>query len=324
MRQVWTGIMVLFFIFIMVSSSLAEPLRIVATTELAASLVKTVGAEYVTVESIVKGGQDPHYVNPRPSLCTSLNKADLLVVIGQGLEQLWLPDLISECRNSRIEEGKKGYLDLSVGAKILPMPQPDNILQGWFSSLLGRLSSGPYPSNPISGVPIFGNHHYWLDPANGEIMAKNLSMKLSFLDPSHADRYQENYQQFKVRLQDRMKDWDTQMEPFREKATATYGISWAYLAERHGLKIIGIVEPQEGRKPRSQHKMVLIETMKAQKVKVLLMESYEDQKISRKVAEASGVQVLILPTSVDQTQDITDYIQMFERIYERLSLKLAS
>jgi zinc/manganese transport system substrate-binding protein len=307
----------------MASLSFAEPLRIVATTELGASLAKSIGAEYVSIESIVKGDQDPHYVDPRPSLCTTLKKADLLVAIGQGLEQLWLPELISECRNSRIEEGKEGYLDLSGGVKILSVPQPENVPQGWFSSLWGRLTSGPYPADPIPGVRNFGNHHYWLDPVNGEIMARNLSIKLSSLDPSHADLYQENYRDFTIRLQSRMKDWDAQMEPFRNRAIAAYGIGWTYLAERHGLKIVGIVEPQEGRKPRSQYKTVLIERMKAQKVKVLLMESYEDQKMGRKMAEASGVQVLILPSSVDESQGIADYIQLFDRIYERLSASLA-
>lgn len=317
-----SGGLAILFITLMAGQALAEPIRVVSTTELAGSLAKMIGGNQVTVESLVRGDQDPHYVNPRPSQCTPLNKADLLVAIGQGLEQLWLSELVSQCRNSRVEEGGEGYLDLSRGVKLLPLPEREETPQGWFSRLMGRMFLGPIETGPVAGLISFGNPQYWLDPANGDIMARNISAKLASMDPAHADQYHKNYEAFAARLQERMNAWDTQMDPFRGMALAAYGIGWAYLAERHDLKIVSYVEPTESRTLKSRQRSALIELMQAHRVSLLLMEPYQDQGAAHKIAQKIGAEVLVLPTSVDQTQGITDHIQMFEVIYERLASNL--
>ncbi|MCI0526445.1 MAG: metal ABC transporter substrate-binding protein [Nitrospira sp.] len=322
MKGLWVGLAAL-LITPMTDLVFAEPIRIVTTTELGGSLARVVGGDHITVESLVKGDQDPHFVNPQPSLCVSLNKADLLVAIGQGLEQHWLLDLITRCRNHRIEEGREGYLDLSREVKVLPLPQLEETSQGWFSWLTGGLFAGSNQPRPMTGVLTFRNPYYWLDPANGEIMARTILTKLISMDPANADQYRENYEDFAVRLKNGVKTWDSKMEPFRGVALAAYGIGWVYLAERHGLKIVGFVEPQQGQWPRTEQKTALIATMKGQKAKVLLMESYQDQEIAKEMAQVAGAEVLVLPSSVDQAQGIMDYLQMFEVIYDRLSSKLS-
>lgn len=297
----------------------AESLRIVVTTELAGSLVKTVGSDHVTVESIVRGDQDPRYVNPRPSLCVPLNKADLLVSIGQGLESLWLPELLAQCRNTRVEEGSDGYLDLSKGVKILPLPSSsEEVPYGWFSQLMGRLFVGPHQPGSVPGTPAWGNPSYWLDPSNGEVMANGILTKLASKDPLNASQYRKNKEEFTARLQERMQFWDARMEPLRNMPIATYGMGWMYLAHRHGLKIVGTLETQEGRRVVTQQKAVLIETMKAQGAKTLWMEPYQDHKMAAKIAHEADAAVQILPSSVEQSQGIGDYIEMFDVIYDRI------
>jgi zinc/manganese transport system substrate-binding protein len=302
--------------------ALAGPVKVVATTELVGSLVKEVGGDGVEVFSVVKGGEDPRYVNPRRSLCVHLNKADLVATVGQGLEGLWLPELVSQCRNPRVEEGKDSNLDLSKGAKILPLPQAKDAPQGLFSQLMGRLFVGPQPGS-VPGMPSWGNPYYWLDPANGEVMAKGILEKLVFKDPANADQYQTNYQEFTAKLHERMGHWDRQMEPLRGVRVAAYSIGWAYLAERHGLKIVGLVESPEGRKPGSKQRAALIESMKAEGVRFLLMAPYQDQRLATDIFQKANTEALVLPISVDQAESISDYLQMFEVIYQRVNTKLA-
>lgn len=323
MKRCWIGLAVL-SITIMVGQALAEPIRVVATTELAGSLVKMIGGDQVLVESLARGDQDPYYVNPRPSHCIPLNKADLLVAIGQGLEQLWLSELVSQCRNPRVEEGGESYLDLSRGVKLLPLPQTKETPQGLFSRLMGRMFLGSNEAGPVTGVMSSGNSYYWLDPANGEVMAKNISARLASINPTNADQYRNNYEAFAARIQERMNAWDTQMDPFRGMALAAYGIGWAYLAERHGFKIVGFVEPPNGRRPGSPQREAMIELMKAEGARFLLMTPYQNQKLAMDISRKTKAEVLILPTSVNQTEGITDYFQMFEVIYQHMSSKLAS
>jgi ABC-type Zn uptake system ZnuABC Zn-binding protein ZnuA len=188
---------------------------------------------------------------------------------------------------------------------------------------MGRLFVGPQPGS-VLGMPSWGNPYYWLDPANGEMMAKGILTKLVSKDPANVDQYQKSYEEFTTKLRERMGLWDNQMEPLRGMRVAAYSIGWAYLAERHGLKIVGVVEAPGGRKPGSKQRASLIEAMKSQGAELFLVTPYQDGKLAKDISQKTGVRLLILPTSVDEREIVTDYIKMFEVIYENMTSKLSS
>ena len=138
-----------------------------ATTEDLADLTRQVGGDRVKVESIARGYQDPHFVEAKPSFILKLAKADLLVVVGRELEIGWLPPLIQQSRNARIQAGADGYLDASLTAKILEIPT-------------GQITRAMGDVHPL------GNPHYWLDPGNGRRIAKAIADKLSRMAPADA------------------------------------------------------------------------------------------------------------------------------------------
>src|SRR5262245_34339956 len=105
------------------SAFAAGPLNIVTTTEDLAAIVREVGGDHVQVESIARGYQDPHFVEAKPSFILKMQRADLLVVVGRELEVGWLPPLVQQSRNARIQPGADGYLDASLQARILDLPQ---------------------------------------------------------------------------------------------------------------------------------------------------------------------------------------------------------
>src|SRR6187200_1396608 len=137
-------------------------LNVVTTTEDLAAIAREVGGDRITVESISRGYQDPHFVEAKPSFILKLQKADLLVVVGRELEIGWLPPLIQQSRNSRVQVGGPGYLDASAQARILDIPQ------GQITRAMGDV----HPQ---------GNPHYWLDPENGKVIARAIAGKLSEL-----------------------------------------------------------------------------------------------------------------------------------------------
>lgn len=276
------------------SSGVAEAaLNVVTTTEDLAALTREVGGDRVTVEGIARGYQDPHFVEPKPSFILKLNRADLLVLVGRDMEIGWLPPLITQSRNPRIQPGADGYLDASLTAKILEIP----------TGLITRAMGDVHP---------LGNPHYWLDPANGRRIAQAIQKKLADRSPGDASYFAQRYADFDRRLTDAEKRWDAMMAPYRGTRIVTYHRSWPNFAERFGLDVVGYVEPRPGIPPSPRHTLELMQEMKRQQIKMILVEPYFDLKTPNAIARDTGAKVLVMPPSVGGEKEITDYFKLFD------------
>src|SRR6187551_4046316 len=140
-------------------------LNVMTTTEDLAAIAREVGGDKITVESIARGYQDPHFVEAKPSFILKLQKADLLVAVGRELEIGWLPPLIQQSRNAKIQVGANGYLDASLDALILEIPT-------------GQITRAMGDVHPL------GNPHYWMDPENAKRIAKDIADKFTRLRPN--------------------------------------------------------------------------------------------------------------------------------------------
>jgi zinc/manganese transport system substrate-binding protein len=247
----------------------------------------------VQVDALGKGYQDPHFIEPKPSFILLVNRADLLIAVGRELEIGWLPPLVGSSRNSKIQPGANGYLDASLNVKILEIP----------TGQITRAMGDVHPS---------GNPHYWLDPDNGRRIAQAIRDKLSELSPGDKAYFAQRYSDFDRRLADAQKKWDATMAPYKGTKIVTYHRSWPNFVERFGLETIGYVEPKPGIPPSPSHTLELIDEMKRQGVKLILVEPYFDQKTPQAIASQVGGKVLILAPSVGGTKEATDYIQLFE------------
>ena len=268
-------------------------LNVMTTTEDLASIAREVGGDHITVESIARGYQDPHFVEAKPSFILKLQKADLLVVVGRELEIGWLPPLIQQSRNAKIQPGRAGYLDASLGATILEIPT-------------GQITRAMGDVHPL------GNPHYWMDPENGKRIAKEIADKLSELRPNDRAYFQQQLADFTTRLDAAEKRWLAQMAPYKGTKVVTYHRSFPNFAERFGLDIVGYVEPKPGIPPTPQHTLDLINEMKRQNVKLVLVEPYFDLKTPNAIGRDTGAQVLVMPPSVGGVKDVTDYFKLFD------------
>ena len=268
-------------------------LKVVTTTSDLGALAKEVGGDKVQVDSFAKGYQDPHFVEPKPSFILLANKADLLIVVGRELEIGWLPPLVTSSRNAKIQAGASGYLDASNNVKILEIP----------TGQITRAMGDVHPA---------GNPHYWLDPGNGRKIAASIRDKFSELSPADKAYFAQRYSDFDKRLADAEKRWDATMAPYKGTKIVTYHRSWPNFVERFGLDVIGYVEPKPGIPPSPSHTLELIDEMKRQNVKVILVEPYFDLKTPQSIANQVGGKVLVLAPSVGGTKEATDYIQLFD------------
>jgi ABC-type Zn uptake system ZnuABC Zn-binding protein ZnuA len=271
----------------------ASKLNVVTTTADLAAISREIGGDKINGDSIAKGYQDPHFVEPKPSFLLKLQKADLLEVVGLQLEIGWLPPLQTQSRNSKIQVGAPGYLDLSQFCQILDIPT-------------GQITRAMGDVHPL------GNPHYWLEPNNGRRIAKALQNKFSEMRPADAAYFAQRYADFDERLGAAEKRWEVKMAPYRGRKVITYHRSWPNFCERFGLVVVNYVEPKPGIPPTPSHTLELINTMKRENIKLILVEPYFDLRAPNAIAQANGSQVLVLMPSVGGVKEITDYLQLFD------------
>ena len=271
----------------------ARKLNVVTSTTDMAALAQEVGGDNISVDAIARGYQDPHFVEAKPSFLLKLKQADLLVVVGLQLEIGWLPPLINQSGNARIQVGAAGYLDASQFADILDVP------------------TGPV-TRAMGDVHPLGNPHYWLDPNNGRRIARGLANKLAEMDPPNAATYQQRFQDFDKRLAAADQKWAAQMKPYQGRKVVTYHNSLPNFAHHFGLNVIGYVEPRPGIPPTPSHTIELIGLMKRENCKIIMVEPYFDRKTPDSIARETGGTVVEYLPSVGGEKDVTDYFKLFD------------
>jgi zinc/manganese transport system substrate-binding protein len=271
----------------------ASKLKIVTATTDLAEFASQVGGDRVEVESIARGYQDPHFVEAKPSFLLKLRRADLLIVVGLQLEIGWLPPLITQCGNPKVQIGARGYLDASQFAQILEIP----------TGVVTRAMGDVHP---------FGNPHYWLDPENGKRIARGIASKLAELQPENAAYFEERFQAFSKRIDDAEKVWDAEMKTYRGRKVITYHRSWPNFTRRFGLDVRGEIEPRPGIPPSPGHTVELIQLMRRENIKTILIEPYFDLKTPNAIGRETGAQVVVLLPSVGGEKEVTDYFKLFD------------
>jgi ABC-type Zn uptake system ZnuABC Zn-binding protein ZnuA len=315
-----------------------DKLNVVTTTTNLKSITEAVGGEHVNVSSIATGSEDPHFVEAKPSYMVKTRNADLWIRVGLELEIGYEELIIAGSRNPRIRVGSPGHLDASEGIKPLEVPS-------------GRVSRVMGDVHPL------GNPHYWLDPYNGRIIAQNICRRLKQLDAEHAAVYDRNLGSFLLKVDSDMfggklveavggeklwamqsdgtldsflKDqtlsldgWLAKLKAFERAKIVTYHRSWPYFAHRFNLDVVGELEPKPGIPPSPGHVLEVINTMKSQKVGVILMETFYSRADAEAVARKTGAKVVIVATAVNGQKEADSYIAMLDNIVTRLSSALS-
>lgn len=292
-RAASAGVGTMLVAAVLLMPSPPAPVTVVTTTEDLAALTREVGGDVVQVDAIARGYQDPHFVEPKPSFILKLTRADLLVLVGRDLEIGWLPPLIQQSRNARIQPGAAGYLDASRTARILEVP------------------TGPI-TRAMGDVHALGNPHYWLDPDNGRRVARDLLDTLSALRPDQAAYLSQRFAAFDKRLADAERRWDAAFAPYRGTKVVTYHRSWSNFAARFGLEVVGYVEPRPGIPPSAAHTRDLVAEMRRLDVHLVIVEPYFDLRTPNAIARDAGAIVVELAPSVGGARGIDDYLSLFE------------
>ena len=283
--------MLCFFLMLAPFSAMAA-LNIFACTPEWGSLAKELGGDKASVYVATTALQDPHKIEARPSLIARARNADLIVCTGAELEIGWLPLVQSQSGNAKIQAGRPGYFEASSVATMIEKPER-------FDRSMGDV-------HPL------GNPHFWLDPENGRRIARAFKDKLSEMQPADAAFFDHNLKDFEQRLTDAEKRWDAQMAPYKGHKVVTYHRSLPNFAKRFGLDVVDYVEPKPGIPPTPSHTLEVINKMKQENIKLILVEPYFDMRTPNSVAQAVGGMALVLLPSVGGEKQVQTYFQLFD------------
>jgi len=287
---------VLAVLLLLFSISLAK-LKVVATYPWIGELVKEVGKDRVSLYVIAKGTEDPHFVVPKPSHIAKMRDADLLIVQGASLEAGFLPPLLQQSNNPKIQPGRQGYLELSQFVELIE--KPVNI------------------SRAMGDVHPEGNPHYQLDPHNIPPLARAVAERLCQLDSPNCAYYRGSLEDFLKRWNAKLTEWDREFAKLKGIKVIQYHKLYNYLLKRYGIVSVGILEPLPGIPPTGKHIEGLIS--QAQVVKFILQDVYHEKRTAQFVAQRRNAKMVILPHDVDAVPEAKDLFSLFDEILRRLS-----
>lgn len=276
------------FIYLL-SNTIYAKVSIVSTTTNLKYFAEQIGKDKVEVYAMIRGFDDPHFVMTRPDYLVKLNTADILCVIGLDLEVAWIPLLMQQSRNLKIQKGQPGYCDASVGIKILGEP----------TMMIDR---------SMGDMHIYGNPHYWLDPINVIQISSNILASLKRVDPENSSYYEENFKDFKNRLIQLTKDELKKFEPYFNSRVAVFHDQFIYLSTRFKFTANLTLEERPGVPPSGRYLEQVISSMISQKIKIILISPYHNKSYADFVSSrVPGSIVLVMPESVGSDESIKTY-----------------
>jgi ABC-type Zn uptake system ZnuABC Zn-binding protein ZnuA len=266
----------------------ADKIHVVTTIPDLKSLTEAVGGDHVDVESLTRGTHNAHEAEIRPTMMLKLRRADLLIENGLELDS-WVEVAVQGANNGNIVRGAPGRIEISRGIPLLEVP----------STRVDRSMGDVHP---------LGNPHFSLDPGMAPIITQNILEGLVRVAPQHRATFEKNREAFLARLNAEMAKWTKTMEPLKGAKVVVYHPTFIYVLTRFGLVQVGMVEDRPGIPPSPGHITRLIEQMKQEKVKAVLLEPWNDRKLAERVAQDAGAKAVVIAGAVGAVKGADNYI----------------
>jgi len=284
------------------AASAADKIHVVTTIPDLKALTEEVGGNLVEVESLARGTQNAHEIEIRPSLMLKLRRADILVENGLELDS-WADVAVQGANNPKIVRGAPGRVDVSRGIQVLDVP----------ATRVDRSMGDVHP---------LGNPHYSLDPGMAPIITQNIVDGLARFAPEHRATFEKNRQAFLARLDEAMARWTRALEPFKGAKVVVYHPQWIYILTRFGLSQAATLEDRPGIPASPAHLTKVIRQMKEERIKMIIVEPWNDLKLATRVAEEAGAKAVVLASMVGGVKGADSYIAAIDHNVNTLAQAL--
>lgn len=262
------------------------------------ALVQDLAGERAEVYVATTALQDPHRIEARPSLIARARRADLVVCTGAELEAAWLPQVLAQSGNARVQPGRPGHFEAAQYVALLEKP-----------AVLDRAMGDLHAS---------GNPHFHLDPRNLLRVAEALAARLAALDAGNAAHYAARHRDFASRMQAAIARWQEQGAALKDVRVVVHHRNWSYLAAWLGLKVVADLEPKPGIEPSAVHLAQVLAVLKAEPAKMVLRTPYQSPRGSRWIAGRTGIPDIELPYTVGGSDKARDLFSLFDDTLAKL------
>ena len=264
-----------------------------------AALANELGGELVATESATTAQQDPHYIQARPSLIARVRRADLIICTGADLEAGWLPLLLRQGGNARVQPGQPGFFSASEYVEMLDKPVSVD--------------------RSLGDIHPYGNPHVQTDPRNIGLVAEALSARLAQLDPDNAASYRMRLDDFSRRWQAAVERWNAMIAPLAGTKVITHHKGWVYLERWAGLVEFANLEAIPGVPPSARHLAELLDEIADQQIALIIRSVYEDSRASEWLSGRTGITEVALPHTVGSVAGADDLFGLFDVIVQTLT-----
>ncbi len=262
------------------------------------ALVQELGGSLVDVTVATSALQDPHQIQAKPSLIARMRNADLVVCTGAELEVGWLPVLLQQSGNAKVQPGQPAYFEASRHVRLLEIPGSVDRSQG--------------------DVHAAGNPHIQTDPRNIAAVAPALAQRLEQVDGAHAAEYQKRAADFTQKWQQAMARWTAQAAPLKGLPVVSQHKGFVYLYDWLGMKEVAVLEPKPGVEPSASHLQNVLATLKATPARMVLYAAYQDPRASEWMSSNAGIPAVKVPFTVGGTDNAKDLFALFDDTVSRL------
>ena len=273
-------------------------LRVFACEPEWAALAQELGGPLVEATSATTALQDPHQIQARPSLIARVRNADLVVCTGAELEAGWLPLLLQQSGNARVQPGQPGYFAAADQVRKLDVPASVDRSQG--------------------DVHAAGNPHIQTDPRNLAAVATALAARLQQVDAAQAAQYAQRGAAFQLKWQQAIARWTAQAAPLRGLPVVSQHKGYVYLYDWLGLREVAVLEPKPGVEPSAAHLQGLLATLKATPARMVISSAYQDAKPAEWLSRNAALPMVRLPFTVGGSEGAKDLFGLFDDTLARL------
>ncbi len=306
-----------------------------------ATITEYIAGNRARVSYIASGEQDPHFVPPKPSYAVMLSKADMWIATGMDLE-MWSGTLLDKAHNPRIMDGEPGFVAAAQGVNVLEKVE--------------------FASRSEGDIHLMGNPHVNTGPLNWKVIAQNITIGLIKVDPANAALYQKNRDAFIDRvdralfgdrlvdlfggptlskmlenqtlftflerpyeggkLSDQLGGWLKKAMPFRGMRIVTYHKNWSYFTNTFGLEVIGYIEPKPGIPPSAKHVQTMIDMIKSQNIKLMIIATYFEKRTAQMIEAKTGIRAVYLPLHVNAVAGVDDNFKLIDYLIDQINAGL--
>ena len=273
-------------------------LRVFACEPEWGALAQELGGKLVEVSVATSALQDPHQIQAKPSLIARARNADLVVCTGAELEVGWLPVLLQQSGNAKVQAGQSGNFAAADFVRKLDVPRQLDRAQG--------------------DVHAAGNPHIQTDPRNIALVATALGARLAQLDPVNASQYAQRLTDFSQRWQQAIVRWSAQAAPLKGAAVVSQHKGFVYLYDWLSLKEVAVLEPKPGVEPSASHLQGVLASLKNTPARMTLYSAYQSPKPAEWLSTNAGVPAVKIAFTVGGTDEAKDLFSLFDDTLARL------